>query len=255
MTQSNRSVFVDQAIAAALTALIEQAEEYVVLVTPYLKIDDWGHMKRAIELATKRGVRVTFLVRASEGRVTQSNVSWLLAQNVRVLEVALLHAKIYMNEKSVLVSSMNLLDFSARNSLEIALIIRNQDDAKQVRQYVVGTLMELAKPIERVTEDAAPVRRSVIDTLKKLAKPIPRANSGPTRRPGARRETQTGFCIRCSTPIALDSDRPLCGDDYDVWAEYGNKDYEEKYCHSCGRPWGTSYAKPLCESCFLKVVR
>lgn len=40
----------------------------------------------------------------------------------------MLHAKIYMNEVSVLVSSMNLLRSSSRDSLEIAIAVTQPEE-------------------------------------------------------------------------------------------------------------------------------
>jgi hypothetical protein len=60
----------------------------------------------------------------------------------------------------------------------------------------------------------------------------------------------TGHCIRCGTTIEDDINKPLCEEDYKSWANYKNRDFREKYCLGCGKPWETTYAKPYCKKCF-----
>jgi phosphatidylserine/phosphatidylglycerophosphate/cardiolipin synthase-like enzyme len=143
-----------------------------------------------------------------------------------------LHAKIYLNEREVLVSSMNLHQFSANNSLEIGLLVKDKEAESQVRRYVTQTLMGRAVRIS--IETAGPARTPANNS----ARPVQSA--------------AVGYCIRCSSPIALNPSKPLCSAHYEVWAAWGNEDYEEEFCHACGRPWETSYAKPLCRSCYQR---
>ena len=223
MAQSERSVYVDSEIVSQITSLIQEAQKEIMIVTPYLQLMDWGHVKRNIELAIKRGAKIKFLIRDDEKVLNQEDVDWLLDQKVVVYSVERLHAKIYMNEKSILVSSMNLNQSSANNSLEIALLVRNRDDAVLVRHYVQETLMKVAVPVD--LGDTEPV------------------------------EDDEGFCLRCRAIVLLDPVRPLCEDCYREWSRWGNEDYEEKYCHLCGEPRPTSYARPLCRSCYGRAVR
>jgi hypothetical protein len=46
--------------------------------------------------------------------------------------------------------------------------------------------------------------------------------------------------------------KPLCADCFRQWNKYQDEDYEEKYCHSCGKSTKTSFAKPLCMACWKK---
>jgi len=67
-------------------------------------------------------------------------------------------------------------------------------------------------------------------------------------------EVRQGFCIRCSIPITLDQEKPYCWDDFQKWAEYENPDYEDSYCHSCGKEFPATMNKPLCRSCYRKMT-
>ena len=51
----------------------------------------------------------------------------------------------------------------------------------------------------------------------------------------------------------LTTGSPFCNHCYQIWAQYGNCGYPEKYCHRCGEEKATSMAKPLCLPCFKQV--
>ena len=61
-----------------------------------------------------------------------------------------------------------------------------------------------------------------------------------------------GTCIRCGTKIPYDQNQPLCEDCYQVWAQFSNMEYIERFCHKCGKEFSDSitYRHPLCEECF-----
>ena len=48
-------------------------------------------------------------------------------------------------------------------------------------------------------------------------------------------EKEMGYCIRTAARIPFNVLKPFSADAYKSWAEYGNKDYPEKYCHKTGR--------------------
>ena len=60
---------------------------------------------------------------------------------------------------------------------------------------------------------------------------------------------EPGYCIHCKAEIDYNPKRPYCNDCYDKWRKFGNKDYREKYCHSCGEPCKSAMVEPLCEEC------
>ena len=68
---------------------------------------------------------------------------------------------------------------------------------------------------------------------------------------------QSGYCIRCRKRIDFDLDRPLCNNCYQEWAQYGNDDYPENYCHICGAERNfnnqVDYAHPCCYDCWRNL--
>ena len=70
-------------------------------------------------------------------------------------------------------------------------------------------------------------------------------------RGGGSRASSGGFCIRCRQSTSkLDSKKPLCRECFDVWSQYQNVDYREKYCHACGAKDKTTFARPMCAGCY-----
>lgn len=66
------------------------------------------------------------------------------------------------------------------------------------------------------------------------------------------RTTDKGFCIRCKTKIKNDRERPYCLDCYKIWAIYENPNYEENFCHECGKKYSATFIFPLCNECYYK---
>ena len=61
-----------------------------------------------------------------------------------------------------------------------------------------------------------------------------------------------GYCIRCNDKIKYNNYNPFCYTCWENWNQYGKFNYEEKWCHACGREHSTTSVKPLCFSCFKK---
>ncbi|MBM4405737.1 MAG: hypothetical protein FJ039_06085 [Chloroflexi bacterium] len=221
------SVNSDEEIAPAILSVIRTAKGNVVIVSPYVQL--WGHAEKVIQSAVHRGVRVRFLVRSGEQGAKPEEVAKLLAMKVEVLAVPNLHAKVYCGDSKVVVSSMNFYNYSASNSHEIALVVSDPESQAAVRAYVDG-LLPFAAPWGQARSTGVDVSR-----------PAPRS---------APKSIGIGLCIRCSDRIGFDPNYPLCDDCYDLWAEYENPDYTEKFCHSCGANEPVTYAKPLCYKCF-----
>lgn len=86
-----------------LVSLINQAEKFIVMVSPFTNLEGWGHLREAIVRAVESGVDLSYYVREGEGR------KGIEGLNVRVFEVPALHAKMFFSEKEAMISSFHLL--------------------------------------------------------------------------------------------------------------------------------------------------
>ena len=250
MNTANSVVFKDEEASLRILAILNDATSYAVFVTPYIKL--WGHAKNAIELATKKGVDVVFLVRGDDEVVHSPDVRWLRNHNVDVRFIDRLHAKIYLNETTTVVTSMNLHESSSKNSLEIGTDVVDADAAQDIREYVDSTLMKLAQPQKGQKKLISTTRRS-----KVLASWDAAFEKDKKKKPATARKSTTdkkAHCIRCEKTIAFDPTKPLCDVCYESWAQYENGEYPESVCHRCGKEKETSYDKPLCYSCYKATV-
>jgi len=231
MTQLQKSLFTDDEVASQVLRIIKDAKKHVVIVSPYVReMILWGNAVDAINVAMKKGVKITAFVRDEPNVLETPDVAALVSGGVHVFAIQRLHAKIYMNEKDVLVSSMNFMRASMQNSKEVALLIKDEEVEQEIRRYVENTLVSLSRPIN----STAPTLTPQTPTYAPSTVPV------------------VGHCIRCQMVVSINPLRPLCENCYSVWAGYGDEDYEENYCHTCGNPAPTSYAKPLCTSCYHK---
>ncbi len=217
--------FSDHKIGMEILTLIEEARENLYLVSPYNNFA--GHLTTTLSDALRRRVSITFLHRKDQEKEKNDKkaIDWLRGQKVTLVAVEKLHAKIYLSEKAALLTSMNLLEHSMLNSCEVGVrFSKNDPEYHELKKYI-NTLIERAAPT-----------------------PVP----PPPRQSTPRQPQQSGYCIRCMTAIFLNPAKPFCPYCYDIWAQWENPDYTEKYCHECGREHSTSMNKPACPDCYRK---
>ena len=137
MTSSTPAqVFFDEEVAPAILDVIRKAKREFIVVSPYIKL--WPEAKDAIQRALRRNVQVRFVVRFESERKLLANddLSWLDENNIEWIPYVDLHAKIYLNEDTVLLSSMNLYEYSARNNLEFCYLVTERKSKDAIREWV-----------------------------------------------------------------------------------------------------------------------
>lgn len=231
-----------------LSELIVGAQKHLILVSPYVQLDGYRTLTRDLKAALKRSVQIRLVVRSRDNSTRQdvtasADISELRSLGLKLYEVKDLHAKVYLSEKAALVTSLNLLQSSFNNSIEIGVRLdAGTSQYKQVYGFLSSTIKDEAK---EVTGTVDPVRSERPARLK----------SKEGRR-SHKREVELaddeGFCIRCEEDIDLDPEKPLCRSCYRDWRDEDDSDpYEpENFCHGCGDEEITSVAKPLCRDCY-----
>ena len=131
--------------------LIERAERYCVLVTPY--VDLWPSLEMLVRQAAARGVAVHFITRAKddthfEKREAQriGSLERLKALGAQVHEVPWLHTKLYLNEAEAIVTSFNLTA-TGRDGPNLGVHLHGavaaRDALKQLDQWLPGLPREI----------------------------------------------------------------------------------------------------------------
>lgn len=105
--------------------IIIKAKSELVLITPYLKLS--RILFERLTDANHRGVRIQLVYGKAElqpGERQQLNT----LTNIELLYLGNLHAKCYFNETTLIVSSMNLYEFSEKNNREMGIVLTRRDD-------------------------------------------------------------------------------------------------------------------------------
>jgi hypothetical protein len=235
-----KTVFTDADVEPQILQIIRNAESQVTFVTPYVEL--WNHLKDEILEARRRNVQVLFFIRVG-GRVKDpTDLPWLRSNISALYEVPMLHAKIYLNEKTVLVSSMNITMGSTRNSMDFAMLVRRQGDAQELRDYVNRL------PAKSTSRQPLSIGGYVSGYVSGLVK-----TAAAQSFPHLGRENAQGYCIRGDEIIPLNPKHPFCDSHYQLWAAWKKDDYPEKYCHSCGKRAKTTARNPQCTDCYQLV--
>jgi phosphatidylserine/phosphatidylglycerophosphate/cardiolipin synthase-like enzyme len=108
-----------------LEELIKDAKDRLILISPFLKLND--RMKEL--LADKNRLKIDVRMVYGKSELQPEEINWLkeLAY-IRTSFCKNLHAKCYLNEELCIVTSLNLYEFSQVNNNEMGVLIRRADD-------------------------------------------------------------------------------------------------------------------------------
>ena len=108
-----------------LEELIKNAQERLVLISPYLKVND--RIRELIE--DKNRLKIDIRIIYGKSELQPDEVAWLKSlEFVRISYCHNLHAKCYLNEKEAIITSLNLYDFSQVNNNEMGVFISREND-------------------------------------------------------------------------------------------------------------------------------
>jgi hypothetical protein len=105
--------------------LIINSTKYLTLVTPYLKLS--RNVIERIFDADREGIKITLIYGKSELAATEKKTLFQL-KNIEIFFCENLHAKCYFNDDTMIITSMNLYEFSERNNREMGLLIEKDVD-------------------------------------------------------------------------------------------------------------------------------
>ncbi len=104
-------------ISARILTMLDESDERVIIVSPYVKISKWYKFIKKINELKSRKIATEIYVRDDpENKETYGELDQLRLEYKKIPH---LHCKFYMNERCGIVTSMNLLLSSDINSLEI----------------------------------------------------------------------------------------------------------------------------------------
>lgn len=118
-----------QDLLPALRDLVGSARKYVLLVSPYVRLGKLRNFGRVIEQALGRKVAVTLVVRAPDASTSPwdtkdvEETERLVKAGLKLFMVPDLHAKVYVSEAHAILTSINLVESSFNNSIELGVLL------------------------------------------------------------------------------------------------------------------------------------
>lgn len=112
-----------------LIEIISKAKEELTLISPYIKIDN--RLINIILEKAKTDLLLT-LVYGKEGKIDNDLFNKLKEfKNLSIYYCKDLHAKIYQNENSCVITSMNLYDYSQIYNYEVGIYLEKENSIEQ----------------------------------------------------------------------------------------------------------------------------
>ena len=141
-----------------LEELIKGASDRLILISPFLKLND--RMKEL--LADKNRLKIDVRIVYGKSELQPQEIEWLRALTyIRTSFCKNLHAKCYMNEEMCIITSLNLYEFSQVNNNEMGVLIQRPEDSELYRdaydeaQRIIRVSDEVRISLERVVDTAA----------------------------------------------------------------------------------------------------
>ena len=141
-----------------LEELIKDAKERLILISPFLKLND--RIKEL--LADKNRLKIDVRIVYGKSELQPEEINWLKELTyIRTSFCKNLHAKCYLNEEMCIITSLNLYEFSQVNNNEMGVLIQRSEDNELYRdaydeaQRIIRVSDEVRITLERVVDDSA----------------------------------------------------------------------------------------------------
>ncbi len=223
--------------------LIKNAGERLILVSPYLKLS-----KDFKELLTYRNSKdkITTVIFGKQ-ELNPDEMKFLQGLRFVILKYNEdLHAKCYVNDDKMVITSLNLYEFSMANNKEMGVLIDKNDPAD-------SQLFEDAfKEVDYINQTS---QRFELNAPKPTFTKQTENKSSKEKSTSLSTTTGKGFCIRTGVEIPFNVEKPLSYDAFKKWNEFGDPDYPEKFCHYSGEPSNgeTSVSRPILKKNWKKA--
>ena len=128
-----------------LEELIKNASDRLIIISPYLKLND--RIKELLE--DRNRLKIDIRIVYGKNDLQPEEINWL--KNLTFIRTSFcknLHAKCYLNENECIITSLNLYEFSQVNNNEMGVLINRNEDSK-----LYADTYEEAQRIIRISEE------------------------------------------------------------------------------------------------------
>ena len=165
-----------------LEELIKNATDRLILISPFLKLND--RIKELLQ--DKNRLKIDVRIVYGKNELQPEEINWLRELTyVRTSFCKNLHAKCYLNEESCIITSLNLYEFSQVNNNEMGVALSRSEDTELYReayeeaQRIIRISDEVRMSLEKVAKDEVQVQETEVEdngleklTSSKLAKKL-----------------------------------------------------------------------------------
>lgn len=230
--------------------LIRDAGQTLILISPYLKLSK--DFKELLSYRNSKDKITTVIFGKVE--LNPDEMKFLESLQFVILKYKDdLHAKCYMNDEKMIITSLNLYDFSMNNNKEMGVLIEKAnandlelfEEAYKEIDYINTTSQRFAYK----TQSAPQVSAKQVDS-KENGKSKPIDNKSVKKS-----QSGKGYCIRTGVEIPFNVEKPMSYDAFKSWSKYSDPEYAEKYCHFSGEQSNgeTSVSKPIMKKNWKKA--
>lgn len=168
-----------------LEELIKNAKERLILISPYLRLND--RIKELLE--DKNRLKIDIRIVYGKSDLHPDEIKWMQQLDyIRVSFCKNLHAKCYLNEESCIISSLNLYEFSQVNNNEMGILIKKDDDID-----VYKDAYEEAQRIIRISDE---VRISLDEVKEAKSEKVEESSSLNTANEGTGKLTSSKLAAK-----------------------------------------------------------
>lgn len=156
-----------------LEELIKSAKERVILISPFLKLND--RIKELLE--DKNRLKIDIRIIYGKSELQPEEISWLKEQDyIRTSFCKNLHAKCYLNEDNCIITSLNLYEFSQINNNEMGILISREHDTELYKdtyeeaQRIIRISDEIRISLEKIEQPESLSQNSENDSSSTTTK-------------------------------------------------------------------------------------
>ena len=223
---------------SAIEDLIKDAGQTLILISPYLKLS-----KDFRELLTYRNSKdkITTVIFGKQ-ELKPDEMKFLESLRFVILKYKdELHAKCYLNDEKMIITSLNLYDFSMANNKEMGVLIEKSNPNDQ------ELFEEAFKEVDYLNQTSERFAYRTQNTPLTTVNKFDSKDNNKEKSNNKKSDKPTGYCIRTGVEIPFNIEKPMSYEAFKVWSQFGDPDYPEKFCHFSGEPSNgeTSVSKPI----------
>lgn len=215
-----------------LEQLIMNASKKLVLISPYLQLSKTLYER--LKDASRKNVQIKIIYGKDALKPNEKN-SLAELENLSLFFFENLHAKCYLNESKMIITSMNMYEFSEKTNREMGVLIDRNSD-KEIYEKAIAEVKSIIDSAENV-----PLKKEERTSITKVIAKKEITKNGVKPR---------GYCIRCQNRIPYNPEKPYCSECFAVWVQYENPEYLENVCHRCGEYADSSMEYPQDRKCY-----